>query len=281
MNQVQWFGIRLTNIGFPKEFFLPALRAGGLDTAENEVEIHRASRKRDYVDIWLPSNGKRRAVDKALRAFIAPGGRKLWVTELANQPANLPFRDNMRNKTFPGRITRKLTSLIEDWQAQRVQNNEAEKASDTMNQDHAILPGEGNVAEEKGQEAKKPQQLSYNRPLVPYSDSESGESVADSPRNEPANSAASSKAFRKRRLTARCNDIGRADASDRIPASQARRYRVHIGLRRILHGARRAGWSGARETHERSNTLAGCFARHRVSTHNGSVETLRPFPKTK
>ena len=52
-NQVQWFGIRFTNIGFLKEFFLPALNTGGLDTTANEVEIHRRTSKGDYVDIRL------------------------------------------------------------------------------------------------------------------------------------------------------------------------------------------------------------------------------------
>lgn len=216
-NQLQWFGIRFSNIGLPKEFFLPVFNAGGLDTTANEVEMHRRSSKGDYVDAWLQSNTKRKAVDRALRGFVATpdSSRRLWVKLLSHQPANLPLRDNKENQTIRRRIAEKLTALITDWQAQRVQvqassnalpppssvpdgskareqSNEAEKASDTINQDHTVLPGEGNAAEIPGHEVEKPQQLCFNRPLMPYSDSESGESVADSPRNEPPNSALSS-----------------------------------------------------------------------------------------
>ena len=216
-NQVQWFGIRFSNIGFPKEFFLPALNAGGLDTTANEVQIHRRSSKGDYVDIWLQSNSKRKAVDRALTGFAGTldSNRSLWVKLLSHQPANLPLRNNEEKQTCRRRIAEKLTSLTQDWQAQRVQNrpssthsprpssvpddneigeqnNEAEQASNPMSQEHADFPGEGNAAEEQVLCAGERHETSYSGPLVPYSDSESGDSVADSPRTEPVNSAVSS-----------------------------------------------------------------------------------------
>ena len=61
-----------------------------------------------------------------------------------------------------------------------------------MSQEHTDLPGEGNAAEEQGREAEERHKTSYSGRLVSYSDSESGDSVADSPRNESIDPTVSS-----------------------------------------------------------------------------------------
>ena len=83
------------------------------------------------------------------------------------------------------------SSIIQGNEA-REQDKEAEQASDTMHLDHAVLSGEGNAAAEQGREAEECHKTSYGGRLVSYSDSESGDSVADSSRNESIDPAVSS-----------------------------------------------------------------------------------------
>ena len=112
--QTRWFGLEVGNVSFDRKFFLPALRAAGLETQPEEIEFHNCP---DAVTIWHQSYHERKMV-RAMFMLYLPGGKEENQLRLRDAgtdltPEHLPTRSIPGGTiTFPN-IIKKMRELVQ------------------------------------------------------------------------------------------------------------------------------------------------------------------------